>query len=159
MLKAECRVGMVVEMIDQNIKGVVIKVNPKRARIRTIDKMKGWSPGTIWNCPYAIIRPVMGEHSSIVMKSFEQPDNEGIKVYMRREGDANLPLEELDSTDELILRAIYEIYTKIDEVSGQKRYNLSSKINSLFSALGREVSQNVAEDWLRKKETADSIAK
>lgn len=156
MEKSECRVGMIVEMIPDQVKAVVIKLNPKRARVRTLDhfKSRGSNPGSIWNCPYMMLRPVVGEHTTVVMKSFEQPDNQGIKVYMKAAEEADLPLEDLDPTDELIVRAIREIYTKIDDSTGNSRYSLSHKINALFTALGREVSQKAAEEWFSRTNEA-----
>jgi hypothetical protein len=160
MTKSECRVGMIVEMMPEGVKAVVVKLNPKRARVRTIDQFKsgrGSSPGSIWNCPYMMLRPVVGEHSTVVMKSFEQPGNQGIKVYMSAAEKADLPLEDLDMTDDLIVRAIKEIYTKIDDATGEKRYDLSHKINALFTAIGREVSQKAAEEWIsRRSEPVES---
>jgi len=87
-----------------------------------------------------------------VMKSFEQPHNEGIKVYMKAADEADLPLENLEEEDVLIVRAIKEIYTKIDDAIGSDRYTLSHKINSLFTAIGREVSQKAADEWISRTE-------
>lgn len=154
MTKSECRVGMIVEMIPEGTKAIVIKLNPKRARVKTIDHLgsgRGSAPGSTWNCPYLMLRPVVGEHTTVVMKSFEQPDNQGIKVYMSAAEKADLPLEDLDTTDDLIVRAIKEIYTKIDDASGDKRYDLSHKINALFTAIGREVSQKAADEWISRR--------
>lgn len=154
MEKPDCRVGMIVEMIPEGVKAVVIKLNPKRARVKTIDGFRGSRAGQIWNCPYMMLRPVVGEHATVVMKSFEQPDNQGIKVYMSAADKADLPLEDLGEEDVLIVRAIKEIYTKIDDARGSDRYTLSHKINALFTALGREVSQKAAEESLSRRNEA-----
>lgn len=149
MLKQECRVGMVVEMMPEGKKAIVVKINPKRAQVRTIEPFRERNTGRVWNCPYHLIQPVVGEHSMVVMKSFEQPENRGIKAYMDSYV-ADQELGELSKTDEYIVRAICEIYSRIDDTKGPERYELSSKINSLFTALGREVSQQVAENWQQK---------
>lgn len=155
MLKEDCRVGMVVEMMPEGKKAVVVKLNPKRAQVRTIEPFREKGTGRVWNCPYSLLQPIIGGHSMVVMKSFEQPGNRGIKTYMDSYV-ADQDLEDMDKADEHILRAIHEIYSVIDDTKGQERYKLSSKINSLFSALGREVSQRVVEDWIRKACTSDS---
>jgi hypothetical protein len=147
---------MLVEMIHDRVRAVVVKLNPKRARVRTIDAAEGHDAGTIWNCPYGMLNPVVGEHTTVMMKSFEQPDNDGIKVFMKKEQRADEPVGELDRTDEMILRAICEIYARIDDTTRNERYHLSSKINTLFTAFGREVSKDAAEEWLQNKSAADS---
>lgn len=148
MLKSECRVGMVVEM-SGGCKGVVVKNNPINAQIKTLSPYRGSPAGTTWRCPYSMLNPVVGEHSAVVMKSFEQPNNDGIKKYMESHLEADEEIGKLDRVDELIVRAICEIYSRIDDTKGRERYGLSAKINSLFTALGREVSQRAAEDWIK----------
>lgn len=163
MIKNDCRVGMLVEMLPEGIRAVVIKVNPKRAKVKTIDVMqgrgRGGDPGSTWSCPYSMLRPLVGEKATVVMKSYEQPDNPGIKTFMNREALAEMDVGDLEPHEEHIMRAICMVYDLLDDQSRNDGYKLHSKINSLFTALGREVSKDAAEKWLRKNHIADSLVK
>lgn len=146
-------------MIPDSVKAIVVKLNPKRAQVRTIEEMGDNDPGTLWNAPYSMISPVVdvSAHTMMVMKSFEQPENKGVKTYMSQVELANIPVEDLSGHDEHIMEAICEIYRIIDDCSGSERYDLSNKINRLFAAFGREVSAEVAAEWKSKKSAmADS---
>ena len=57
---------------------------------------------------------------------------------------------ELLVEDAYIMRAIHEIYTKLDSTEGRARISLSEKINILFRAFGREVTKNEAEEWVSR---------
>lgn len=156
MNRDECRVGMLVDIGDESVKAIVIKANPRRAKVRIAESQKRgrFVVGSIWNVPYNRLVPILrdsSDHTMIVMKSFEEPENDAIKTYMKQAEKADLPIGELERQDELILEAICEIYNKIDDFKGKKRYELSSKINLLFAALGREVSKEASEEWMKAK--------
>lgn len=156
MNKNECRVGMLVNIIGESAKAVVIKSNPKRARIKIVQgSISRFSTHSVWNVPYSHLNPLVSgddsDHSMMVMKSFEEPGSTAVKAYMTQAEKANLPLGELNRVDELIVEAIHELYETIDNFFGPKRYNLSNKINLLFSALGREVSKEAAEGWIKSR--------
>lgn len=182
MKKQDCRVGMVVNDRVGKVRGVVVKCNPKNVRMRTIDADRDGDKDAIWNIPYSHVEPVVTASLSteMVMRSFEDPDNEGVKTYIAARKDE--PLDYPDGSPEHhILRAICELWRKLDDENldrecreaieaealkpGPKRrpatimreINLrySEMINKLFSALGREVSRLQAERWEkdRKQET------
>jgi len=167
---------MVVYYKTGSVRAVVMKCNPKNARVRTIEEGPRTGPANIiWNIPYGYLEPyVAGSMSTeMVMKSFEQPENEGIKRYVAesmRDDPLNFPE---DSPEIHIVRAICELWRRLDDENlerecqaaieaeglkpGPKRRpstimrdihsHYSEMINKLFSALGREVSRAAAESW------------
>jgi hypothetical protein len=149
MKKEECRVGMLVSIVPDETKAVIVKLNPKRARVRLLEKMRGARSGSLWNMPYHLMLPLVDKscRAMVAMKSFEQPDNEGIKKYMEQAKESDEPVGDLELHDHHIMSAIKEIYRIIDDTQGKKRYDLSRKINLLFAALGREISMEAAENW------------
>lgn len=170
--------------MDGGVRGVVVKCNPKNARVRTIeDNDRTGAAGTLWNMPYRLLEPyVAGSLSTeMVMKSFEQPENEGIKRYVAesmRDDPLNFPE---DSPEIHIVRAICELWRRLDDENlerecqavmdaeglkpGPKRRpstimrdiqsHYSNMINKLFSALGREVSRSAAERWEKDRKLSD----
>jgi hypothetical protein len=150
MNKEECRTGMLVSIVPDETTAVVVKLNPKRARVRLLEKMRGSEPGSLWNMPYHLMIPVVdsSSRSMVAMRSFEQPDNEGIKKYMENVIESDMPVpDNLANHDAHVMRAIKEIYGIIDDHKGKQRYELARKINLMFSILGREVSKTAAEAW------------
>jgi hypothetical protein len=177
MKKEDCRPGMVVYYTqDGGVRAVVVKCNPRNARVRTIEKSARTGPAnSLWNMPYRLLEPfVKGSISTeMVMKSFEDPENEGIKTYIAASSnDSSLDFPE-ESPEHHILQAICELWRRLDDdnlereckaamdaeaiSSGPKRRpstvmrdvqgRYSNMINKLFSALGREVSRSAAEHW------------
>lgn len=146
MEKNDCRKGMLVEIYPDGSKGIVVKVNPKNAKIKLITNHKHSKAGELWRIPYALLNFVPNGTEEVIMRSFEQPDNEGIKVFV----EENKPDAEVVTNceeDKHIMTAVCLIYDMIDDKKGKERFELCSKINSLFSALGREVSPEAAEKW------------
>lgn len=124
MKKEDCRVGMVVYDRHGGVKGVVVKINPKNARVRTVEDMKhgggrGSGAGSLWNMPYHILEPVVSENISteMTMRSFEQPENEGIKKFFEKSKDTS-PLDFPENSPEWhIMKAICEIWRRLEEES------------------------------------------
>lgn len=130
-------------------RGVIVKLNPKKAKVKALDPLSKWPAGAVWSCPYGTLVPVVGGAevtNEMTMKSFETPDDTAVKAWSAAQ-KSNPPLpKDMSAEDEHIMRAIHEIYLKIDE-PGEDRNELSRKITLLFRAVGREVGKEEAADW------------
>lgn len=172
MNKQDCRVGMVVYHREFQVKGVVVKCNPKKARVRTVEDMKGTSrsgsrAGTLWNMPYSGLDPVLDVKTEMAMRGFEQTDNQGIKTYFQHASAADQPVECSEGSPEHhVMMAVCELWRRLDddriraEVDAMdatpsskaakfrnRKAHLSEQINKLFTFLDREVSREAAERW------------
>lgn len=175
---------MVVVYVLDNVRSVVVKCNPKNARVRTIeDNERMGKAGVLWNIPYRLLEPHIASSLSteMVMRSFEQPENEGIKTYVAKSKNADDPFDFPEGSPEFyIAKAICELWHRLDDENlerecqaememeshkpGSKRrpstimrdvqLRYSSMINKMFSALGREISKSAALRWenIRKQE-------
>lgn len=160
MRKEDCKKGMLVYFGDVHressrfggkmSRGVVIKINPKKAKVKSIDSAGRWPEGSVWSCPYSLIAPVVGGdeiESEMTMRSFANPNDTAVKAWSEAQKSQEEISKELLPEDAHIMRAINEIYTKLEGTEGRSRIVLSEKINILFRAFGREVSQNEAKEW------------
>lgn len=129
-------------------RGVIVKLNPKKAKVKALDPLGKWPAGAVWSCPYSTLVPVVGGAevtNEMTMKSFETPDDTAVKAWSEAQ-KSNPPLPKtMPAEDEHIMRAIHEIYNDIDDQF--ERHNLSRKITLLFRAIGREVSKEEAAEW------------
>lgn len=119
MKKEDCRVGMVVYDRHGGVKGVVVKVNPKYARIRLLQEYRGSDAGSLWNMPYRILEPVVSENLSteMTMRSFEQPENEGIKKFFEKSKETS-PLDFPENSPEWhIMKSICELWRRLEDES------------------------------------------
>lgn len=161
MRKEDCKKGMLVYFGDTThessrfggkiARGVVIKVNPKRAKVKSIDPAGGHPAGCIWNCSYFHIFPVVGGEeisNEMTMRSFENPDDLAVKTWSEAQKSQKDLSKDLLPEDKYIMHAIHEIYVKLEDLNGKDRSFLSDKINILFRALGREVSKKESELWV-----------
>ena len=165
MKKEDCRVGMVVWEPEWQIRAVVIKCNPKNAKVKILEDIgqnrRGNKAGSTWNMPYKLLEPWCDPKAGtfMVMKSFEQPENQGIKTYFQH-NKANDPVEtEPDSPEHHVMMAVCELWRRLEDESlaaesggntnmeRRLRSKYSNMINKLFSALGREISQDAANAW------------
>lgn len=132
-------------------RGVILKLNPKRAKVKSLDPAGKWPAGCIWTCSYGGLVPVVGGDevsNEMTMRSFQTPEDQGVKAWSAaQKNKAALP-ERLSPEDEHIVRAIDEIYGRLEECEGRRRNELSFKIQLLFRALGREVSREEARGLL-----------
>lgn len=155
MRKEDCRVGMAVVYGD--MKGVVVKINPKNARVRTVAGDK--RPGSLWSIPYGLLEPAIGISTEMMMRSFEQPDNQGIKTYFAHANRADDPVEAEEGTPQyFVMQAVCELWRRLDDEALAReadnahtarwlRGRYSDMINRLFGVLGREVSKEAADNW------------
>lgn len=184
MKREDCRPGMVVYYAEDGVRAVVVKCNPRNARVRTIEENKRTGPsGSLWNMTYSVLEPYVAGSlaTEMIMRSFEDSENEGIKKYVaesRRDDPVDFP----EGSPEIhIIRAICELWRRLDDESlerecqaaieaeglnpGPKRRpstimrdiqgRYSDMINKMFSALGREVSRSAAERWEKDRKDPD----
>jgi hypothetical protein len=179
MSKQECRVGMVVYHRDFEVKGVVVKCNIKKAKVRIVEDIKnkrrrGVRAGSLWNMPYSSLEPVLEVKTEMAMRSFEQPDNSGIKTYFQHVAKAEELVEYPEGSPEHhVMMAVCELWRMLDddriraEVEGSafqraagirnRKAQISGQINRLFSFLGREVSRETASNWEAGKTEAEKV--
>lgn len=152
MKKEDCRKGLVVLFGEDNCRGVVIKVNPKLAKVSTLDSHKGRKPGLIWRVPYAMMSPIVGDQvgTEMAMRSFANPDDTAVKTWASHRPNTDIP-EKLEEEDTHILEAIHVLYTKLEGLDGGDRTRASGKIHLLFRSIGREVSRESVEKWMRER--------
>ena len=152
MKKEDCRKGMVVMFGEDNCRGVIVKVNPKLAKVSTLDPHLGRRPGMIWRVPYLLLSPVIGNEvgTEMAMRSFASPDDMAVKTWAGNQPKTDIP-EVLDEEDDHILQAIHALYTKLENLDGKGRIRASGKIHLLFRSIGREVSKDSVERWMLER--------
>lgn len=181
MIREECRVGMVVEFGRENgerTKGVIFKMNPKNAKIRSLESRgagRGSQSGSIWVAPYSLIVAVQDAttDAAIAMQSFAQPNNPAVKAFAQAKSvaDQPVPYNPFTYVDNLVLEAIYATHMELSPENlscdgelpayavNAKRSKLNARLTYLYKAFGREVGECAACDWMdekRSKETTTS---
>jgi len=160
MKKEDCQVGMVVRFgadrfgIEHMPRGVIIKINPKRAQVKSLDQAGKWPAGAVWRCPYGGLVPVVGGNevaNEMTMRSFERPDDPAVKAWSARQKAMEAKPKSLQPEDKHIMHAIYEIYQRLDDCTARERNHLSQKINLLFRFIGREVTKVDVERWILER--------
>lgn len=157
MKKEDCKKGMLVIFGEDKCRGVIVKLNPKRAKVTTLDPHKNRMVGLTWSVPYRMMWPLVGREevsNEMVMKSFQEPNNVAIKVWSEAQ-KAIRPKREYIFEDAMIMQAIHTIYVRLEGVEGINRRELSEKINLLFRAIGRDVSKSEADEWFLEISRAD----
>lgn len=161
---------------NNNNKYVVVKCNPKNAKCRMLSSLKGGktATGSLWIIPYALLEPFIDPHLSteMMMRSFEQPENQGIKTYFDHSKKADEPVDKFPETSPQwhIMNAICELWRRLEDDNLEKesktlgrhvlslRAAYSSMINELFSVIGREVSKKAANEWEAGKITSHLVS-
>jgi hypothetical protein len=171
---------MVVEFGRENgerTKGVIVKMNPKKAKVRIIESRgegRGSQAGSQWGVPYSMMIAVQDAttETAIVMQSFVQPDNPAFKAFAQAKSmaDQPVPYSPFAHVDNLVLEAIYITHMELSPENlcdgelpmhavNARRSKLNARLTYLYKAFGREVSESAVCDWMdekRKKETAPS---
>lgn len=158
MKREDCKKGMIVQWGDDMCRGVVIKINPKMAKVTTLDAHKGQRAGLTWRVPYSMLWPVVGGQeigSEMAMRSFANPNDPAVKAWVGNQTE-HTPIGELSIEDEFIMRAICELHAKLDGLEGKERFYDSQKLHLLFRALGRDISQEQAAEWFFQKNAASA---
>jgi len=132
-------------------KGVIVKLNPRRAKVKALEPAGRWPAGAVWACGYGSLVPVVGGEeisNEMTMRSFQTPDDNAIKAWSAAQKNKKPLPEKLPPEDEHLVRAVNEIYDRLDECDGGSRNELCRKIQLIFRALGREVSREEARGLL-----------
>ena len=159
MLMQDCKIGMRVIFGKENgqqTTGIVVKINGKKAKIRT-DANRGKFPaGSIWSVPYSMLDFFKEENNSI-------DDNNSNIPVTRTNLEPILYSPFQDRIEQLILEAIANCYSGLSPENlscdgeaptyliNQKRSKLNRQLKGLFHALGREVDENIVYNWLDLK--------
>ena len=148
MKKEDCRKGLVVMFGEENCRGVIVKINPKMAKVSTLDSYRGRRPGLIWRVPYARLSPVVGTEmrTEMAMRSFASPEEDAVKTWASHQPKTDIP-ERLEEEDYHILAAIHILYTKLEGLDGRDRMRTSGKIHLMFRAIGQEISKESVDRW------------
>lgn len=158
MLKEQCQVGMTIEFGRENgewTKGQIVKINPKMAKVRTLEARgtgRGGHAGAVWNVSYTLMRPANPSEALPVVPTVSRADEP-------------FPYNQFAPYhDVCIMNAIADVYNRLSPewltADGERpayqvhalRSNLQNKLNHLFKALGRPVSESVVYKWVEEKE-------
>jgi hypothetical protein len=160
MKKEDFSVGMIVKFgadrfgHDNMARGVIIKINPKLARVKSLEQTGKWPAGAVWRCPYRSLVPVVGGSevsNEMTMRSFQNPNDTAVKAWSARQKSMESVPKSLKAEDKHIMRAIHEIYQRLDKCGVRERNELSVKISLLFRAIGREVPKDEVEEWMLER--------
>lgn len=154
MNKEDCKKGMLVQFGSDLCRGVVTKINPKRAEVASLDSHKSRPAGTTWRVPYQLMWPLVGGEeiaTEMAMRSFQDPENRAVKAWALHGGPQNEVHQELMQEDAYIMGAIHSIFARLEELEGSARRGPSEKINLLFRAFGRDVSKEEARAWVERR--------
>ena len=153
MKKEDCKKGMLVTFGEDLCRGVIVKLNPKRAKVTTLESHKGRMAGLTWSVPYSLMWPVVGGDevsNQMTMTSFQKPNDPAIRAWAEAQKNRP-PKKEFVFEDASIMQAIHTIYERLEGVEGDNRRHLSEKINLLFRAIGRDISKSEAEEWMLER--------
>lgn len=142
----------------QKTRGQVIKLNPKMAKVKTFEARGQKSgEGAIWNVGYGL----MTEVKDLTMP---MPTVEAVRF---NPADADYPYNRFAPYGDIcIMEAIVDTYNRLSPewltADGERpisqvhalRGNLQRKLDYLFKALGRPVSESVAYKWYEQKKAA-----
>ena len=155
MLREHCQIGMTVSFGRKNgqaITGIVEKLNPKSAKIRSNESRPLFPPrgrataGTIWRVPYSLLSPagttVVPQPAVVPQITYspfqdyvEQCVLEGINACYNA-----LSPENLTCDGEAPLHMV-----------NARRSKLQRQLRGLFQAFGREVDEMEAFNWSQQK--------
>lgn len=137
--------------------GEIVKLNPTKAKVKTLESRgngRGAVVGAVWTVPYSLMRDA--GVSMIDTLNSMPPVNLGLNP-------ADAPVSVYGHGDECIMEAIIDTYNRLSpewltcdgELSRtqviSKRNSLNAKLNHLFRALGRPVSESAAHKWAENR--------
>jgi hypothetical protein len=180
MIREECREGMIVEFgreTGERTKGIIVKMNPKKAKVRTLEGRgsgRGSQVGAVWGVPYSMMVAVQdaATETAVVMQSFAQPQNPAFKAFAQAKSVADQPVPYSpfqNHSEQLILEAIHSVYSELSpefltcdgelpfHVVNARRSKLQSRLNYLFKAFGREVSETAVWKWMEDKKNKQEV--
>jgi hypothetical protein len=180
MNRDECRVGMIVEFGRENgerTKGIIVKMNPKKAKVRILESRgagRGSEAGSQWGVPYSMMVAAQGANTetAVVMQSFAQPENPAFKAFAQAKTEAEQPIPYTpfqNHSEQLILEAINALYCELSPENltcdgelpfhavNARRSKLQSRLNYLFKAFGREVSETAVWNWMEDRRKSRAV--
>lgn len=155
MNKSDCYIGMEVffgKNNGQQTKGKITKLNRTTAGVMTEDGRGKHAAGAVWRVSYSLLSPVntLSNTNSATQANFTE------LVYN----------EYQDKMEQLVLEAIACCYDKLspENISAdgeipinivmQRRKEIDKKLEGLFQALGKRVSEYAVFNWLKQKNNA-----
>jgi hypothetical protein len=159
MLKEQCHIGMIIEFGRENgekTRGEVVKMNPKMAKVKILEaRGRNSQQGAVWNVGYGLMTEV---------KCWNQDWGPVPTVEYKNPADEDFAYNPFTpACDVSIMEAIVDVYNRLSPewltADGERpvhqihalRGNLQRKLDYLFKALGRPVSESVAYKWLEQK--------
>lgn len=151
MNREQCTVGMKVYFGRENgqvTEGVIVKINGKKAKVKTTEARGKFPVGAVWSVPYSLLETTSGGTAPAPVKKVEP------LVYS--------PFQ--DRVEQQILEAINSVYNGLSpenltcdgeaprHMVEARRRKLNQQLKGLFIAFGREVDENEAFEWWRSKQ-------
>jgi hypothetical protein len=159
MRREDCHIGMKVIFgrgQGEKTSGVVRKLNPKKAKVETLENRGGLSKvGQVWGVPYCMMEPDPNENDVSVGPQIDSAD------------ESILMADLMAGYDVCIMEAILCVYSDLSPENlacdgelplaqvRRRGRELQSKLKRLFAALGRSVSESVAYEWHRQKQESE----
>lgn len=146
---------------DQTL-GEIVKKNPRKAKVKTLQSRgngRGSEAGSVWTVPYSLMTPADG---TLFLDEYlnTKPIDPAIMQEINKGLERDLPLPVyMPYGDARIMEAIIDCYTRLSPeyltADGERpmsevvrlRSSLNSRLNHLFKALGRTVSEEAAYKW------------
>lgn len=131
-------------------KGIVVKKNRVKAKVKTIEDRGRTDAGAVWSVPYSLMTPANGD----TVPDFVKHDPLRIPISYS-------PFQ--DRVEQLILEAINAVYNNLSPENltcdgelpsymvNEKRIKLNRQLKGLFQAFGREVDEKSAFDWMMER--------
>lgn len=158
MTKDECRVGMKVyfgRSRGEKTLGEIVKMNPAKAKVKTLEHRgsgRGSAVGVEWNVPYTMMTPANGGATNVPQQA---------KTVAELKYSPFQPQEDIH-----IIQAVACVYAALSpenlmcdgEISAaaarEKQGVLNRKLQGLFTAYGRELTQVEVYLWERERRAA-----
>ena len=141
----------------ERTRGIVTKMNRVKAKVQISENRGITKVGTVWSVPYTMMEE-FGKNDTL-------EDNKNAVVIGASKADEPINYNFFQSRlDKLTLEAICEAYSCLSPenltcdgelpatIVRQRSAEYTNKLKSLFKVYGRDVSENVAFDWLREKQ-------
>lgn len=148
MNKSECHIGMEVffgKGNGQQTKGKIVKLNKTTAGVKTEEDRGVRDAGTIWRVSYSLLSTNGSSCTPTLVTEL---------VYN----------EYQDKMEQLVLEAIACCYDKLSpeniscdgeipiNIVMQRRKEIDKKLEGLFQALGKRVSEYAVFNWMKQKQ-------
>lgn len=154
----DCRVGMRVffgRETGEKTTGTVVKINGKKAKVRTDESRGKFPAGSVWSVPYSMLEPLdcAKDEVNLVRQPIQPIEYSPFQ----------------DRVEQLALEAIACCYNGLSPENlscdgeapmyliNQKRAKLNKQLKGLFAVIGREVDEMTVYNWLDQKRSRSTI--